>query len=171
MHINKDDDKIVITQSTHNTYTSLMTRSKTKSTTAPTTKLASEHTCLLKMVGTCDNYSPFITLAFFRVKVQSLHGREKCSPTLKDSRDESFFSIVDVNSNTNSLIRMSKVDNSSKHFDSFTSSFLMIMLVMTMNTTSVKEQLIKMTHVIAKLTKTIEKKDLQIASLMNKVEA
>ena len=66
---------------------------------------------------------------------------------------------------------MSKVDNSSKHFDSFTSSFLMIMLVMTMNTTSVKEQLIKMTHVIAKLTKTIEKKDLQIASLMNKVEA
>ena len=40
-----------------------------------------------------------------------------------------------------------------------------------MNTTSVKEQLIKMTHVIAKLTKTIEKKDLQIASLMNKVEA
>ena len=66
---------------------------------------------------------------------------------------------------------MSKVDNSSKHSDSFTSSFLMIMLVMTMNTTSVKEQLIKMTHVIAKLTKTIEKKDLQIASLMNKVEA
>lgn len=44
------------------------------------------------------------------------------------------------------------------------------MLIMTTGTTFVKEQLAKMAHVIAKLTKTVEKKDLQIDSLMSKVE-
>lgn len=34
-----------------------------------------------------------------------------------------------------------------------------------------EEQLVKMTRAIAKLTKIVEEKDLQIASLMNKVEA
>ena len=41
---------------------------------------------------------------------------------------------------------------------------------MTTDTTSVEEQLAKMVHVIAKLTKTVEKNDLQIVSFMNKVE-
>ena len=44
------------------------------------------------------------------------------------------------------------------------------MSVMTTDTTSVEEQLAKMVHVIAKLTKTVEKNDLQIVSFMNKVE-
>ena len=42
---------------------------------------------------------------------------------------------------------------------------------MTTRTTFVKKQLVEMTLVIAKLTKTIEEKDLEMVSLVNKVEA
>ena len=47
----------------------------------------------------------------------------------------------------------------------------MIMSVMTTVTTSVEEQLAGMAHAIAKLTKTVGEKDMQIVSLINKVEA
>ena len=47
----------------------------------------------------------------------------------------------------------------------------MTMSIMSTNTTSVKEQLTEMARAIAKLTKTIEEKDTQTASLINKVEA
>ena len=53
----------------------------------------------------------------------------------------------------------------------FTSFFVVTMLVMTTDTTSIEEQLAEMTYAIAKLTKTIEDKDLQITFLINKVEA
>ena len=43
--------------------------------------------------------------------------------------------------------------------------------VMATDTTFVEEQLAEMARVIAKLTKTVEEKDMQIASLINKVEA
>ena len=46
----------------------------------------------------------------------------------------------------------------------------MTMSVMAIDTTSVEEQIAEMTHVIAKLTKTVEEKDIQIASFINKVE-
>ncbi|KAL6313583.1 hypothetical protein AAG906_006951 [Vitis piasezkii] len=66
---------------------------------------------------------------------------------------------------------MSKEENYSNHSDSFTSSFLMTMPVMATGTTSVEEQLVEMARAIAKLTKMVEEKDMQIASLINKVEA
>ena len=47
----------------------------------------------------------------------------------------------------------------------------MTMPVMTNDTTFVQEQLAEMAHAIAKLTKIVEEKDMQIASLINKVEA
>ena len=46
----------------------------------------------------------------------------------------------------------------------------MTMMVMTTDITSIEEQLDEMTCIISKLTKTIEKKDLQITSLMYTVE-
>ena len=66
---------------------------------------------------------------------------------------------------------MSNEENYSNRFDFFTSPFLMTMLVMATDTTSVEEQLVEMTRTIAKLTKTVKEKDMQIASLINKVEA
>ena len=47
----------------------------------------------------------------------------------------------------------------------------MTMSVMAIGTSSVDEQLAKMACAIAKLTKTVEEKNMQIASLINKVEA
>ena len=47
----------------------------------------------------------------------------------------------------------------------------MIMSVMEIGITFVKEQSTEMAYVVAKLTKTIEKKDMQIVILINKVEA
>ena len=44
------------------------------------------------------------------------------------------------------------------------------MSLMATDTTFVEEQLIEMARAIAKLTKTIEEKDMQIASLINKVK-
>ena len=66
---------------------------------------------------------------------------------------------------------MSKEENYSNHSDSFTSPFSMTIPIMATNTTSIEEQLAEMARVIAKLTKTVEEKDMQIASLINKVEA
>ena len=65
---------------------------------------------------------------------------------------------------------MSKEENYSNRSDPFTSPFSMTMLVMETGTTSVDEQLVEMACAITKLTKTVEEKDMQIASLINKVE-
>lgn len=106
---------------------------------------------------------------------QSSHGWEKCLSKLKDSRDNSPYSVVDSNSNTDSHsgspTKTSKEENSSSHFDFFTSSFLVTMLVMTTDTTFIEEQLAKMAYAIAKLTNTIKEKYIQIAFLIKKVEA
>ena len=65
---------------------------------------------------------------------------------------------------------MSKEENYSNRFDFFTYPFSMTMSVTAAGTTSIEEQLAKMARAIAKLTKTVEEKDMQIASLINKVE-
>ena len=67
-HVDKGDDKIVITKPTRCTSTSLITRSKAKSTIAPSTELTSEHTHLLKTTGKRDVYQPAITLTSLRAK-------------------------------------------------------------------------------------------------------
>ena len=66
--------------------------------------------------------------------------------------------------------RKSRGDNSSNHIDSFTFSFLRTMSIMTTDITFVEGQLVKMTHIIVKLIKTIKEKYLQITSLINKIE-
>ena len=55
---------------------------------------------------------------------------------------------------------MSKEENYTNHSDYFTSPFSMTMSVMATDTTSVEEQLAEMACAIAKLTKTVEEKDM-----------
>ena len=152
-----------------------MTRSKAKSTSSLSTKQISESTCLLKLVRTRDEYQPCITLASPEVKNHSPCSKGKLPSTLRDFKDKSSCSITDANSNTGSHFElptgMSNEENYFNRFDSFTSPFLMIMSVMETNTTFVKEQSAEMAHVVTKLTKTIEEKDMQIAFLIHKVEA
>lgn len=120
-HVKKGDDKIFITQATHSTFMDPTTCSKAKSTTAPSKKLASKHTRLLKTTSTHDSYQ----------LGQSLHGREKRFSTLNDFRNKFSFSIVDANFSidlhSGSPIRMSKKDNFFNYCDSFTSSFRVTM--------------------------------------------
>ena len=44
------------------------------------------------------------------------------------------------------------------------------MAAMMMETATIDEKIVEIGHTIAKLTKTVEEKDLQIATLMNKLE-
>ena len=175
MHVNKGSGKIVIMQSTHNTIMGPMTRSKAKSTSSLSKKQTSEPTCFLKLVWTHNEHQPFITLASSGARSHSPHSRGKLSSALKDFGDKSLNSATNANSSTNSHLvsptELSKEEKYSNHSDSFTSPFSMTMPIMTADTTFVEEQLAEMAHVIAKLTKTIEEKDMQIASLLNKVEA
>ncbi|KAJ9693467.1 hypothetical protein PVL29_012302 [Vitis rotundifolia] len=175
VHVNKCNDDLVITQSTHNAATGPMTRNKAKSTSSISTKQTSEFACLLKQVRTRDEHQPLITLVSLGAKSHSPRSKGKLSLALKDFGDKSPYSVTNANSSTSSHSRspigMSKKENYSNHSNSFTSPFSMTMPVMATGTTSVEEQLAEMARAIAKLTKTVEEKDMQIASHINKVEA
>ncbi|KAG5525039.1 hypothetical protein RHGRI_031655 [Rhododendron griersonianum] len=80
--------------------------------------------------------------------------------------------VSDANSSTGSHSGSSP--SSPKHSESpirSDASHSMAMQVMTTDAATVEEQLATMARAIEKLTKTVEDKDLQIASLMNKLEA
>ena len=77
VHVNKGNDKIVIAQSTHDTTTSPMTRSKAKSTSSISTKQIIEFACLLKQVRTRDEHQPLITLVSLGAKSHSPRRRGK----------------------------------------------------------------------------------------------
>ena len=152
-----------------------MTHSKANSTFSLSTKQTSESACLLKLVRTHDEHQPLITLASLEVKSHSHRSRGKLPSTLRDFGDKFPCSVTDANSSTGShsgsLTRMSKEENYSNRFDSFSSHFSMTMSIMATDTTSIEEQLEEMARVIAKLTKAVKEKDMQIASHINKVEA
>ena len=122
----------------------------------------------------CDEHQPLITLVFLGLKSHSPHSKGKLPSTLKHFGGKSPYSVINANSSTDlhfgSPTGMSKEENYYNRLDSFTSPFSMSMLVMSTGTTFVEEQLVEMAHGIAKLTKTVEEKDMQIASLINKVE-
>ena len=130
---------------------------------------------MLKLVRTCDEHQSLITLVSLGVKSQSPRSKGKLLSTLQELRDKSPCFVIDANSSTNSHSKSStgrsKEENCSNCSNFFTSLFSMTMSVMTTDTTSVEEQLAEMAHAITKLTKTVEEKDMQIVSLINKVEA
>ena len=84
VHVNKVSDKIVIAQSTHDTATGPIPRSKAKSTSSISTKQTSESACLLKQVRTCDEHQPLITLVSLGAKSHSPRSRGKLTSTLQD---------------------------------------------------------------------------------------
>ena len=82
VHVNKDNDKIIITQLTHDAATGPMTRSKAKSTSSLSTKQTSESACLIKLVRTRDEHQPLITLVSLGAKSHSPRSGEKLPSTL-----------------------------------------------------------------------------------------
>ena len=175
VHVNKSSDKIVIAQATHNTAMGPMTRSKVKWTSSPSIKQTCDFTCLLKPVRTHDEHQPCNTLAFLGTKSHIPHSKRKLPLALKDFKDKRLCSITNTNSSIGSYsgfpTRTLKKENYSTHSNSFTYPFSMAMPIMATDTTSIEEQLVEMACSIAKFTKTVEEKDSQITSLINKVEA
>ena len=100
VHVNKDNDKIVIAQSIHDATTGLMTRSKAKSTSSLSTKQASESACLLKLVRMHDEHQPLITLVSLGAKSHSPHSRGKLPSILQDFGNKSPCFVTNVNSST-----------------------------------------------------------------------
>ncbi|KAM2091179.1 hypothetical protein ACFX1T_029699 [Malus domestica] len=78
---------------------------------------------------------------------------------------------------TLALLRAPREESPRKYFESLTfdadssSSCPITMQVMTISVTSIKEQLTQLSEAIARLTKTVEDKDLQITMLVNRLEA
>ena len=140
MHVNKGNDKLIIAQSTHDAIMGPMTRSKAKLTSSLSTKQTREFAYLLKLVRTCDEHQPLITLVSLGAKIHSPHSRGKLPSALRDFGDKFPCSVTDANSSTGShsgsLTRMSKEENYSNHSDFFTSLFLMTMPIMKTGTTS-----------------------------------
>ncbi|XP_059654858.1 uncharacterized protein LOC132301637 [Cornus florida] len=83
-------------------------------------------------------------------------------------------SILDSSSSTGSHSASSPVSprgaTSPRYVDSLNPSHSTYIQVMMADTASVEEQLVTMARAIEKLTKTVEDKDLQIVSLMNKLK-
>ena len=77
VHVNKDNDKIVIAQSTHDAATGPMTHRKAKSTSSLSTKQISESACLLKPIRTRDEHQPLITLVSLGAKSHNPRSRGK----------------------------------------------------------------------------------------------
>ncbi|KAM1151822.1 hypothetical protein ACFX19_035100 [Malus domestica] len=74
-------------------------------------------------------------------------------------------------------LRVPREESSMRYFESLTfnadsssSSHPVAIQVMTIGATSIEEQLAQMSESIARLTRTMEEKDLQIATLVNRVE-
>ncbi|CAL8174003.1 unnamed protein product [Prunus armeniaca] len=90
----------------------------------------------------------------------------------KNSRERSLSPVSDTDSSTDSY-HGSPLDNQQKKIvsASISESYSMAMQVMVTGAISIEEQLAHMSEAVRKLTKMVEEKDAQIASLFNKWEA
>ncbi|KAH7840531.1 hypothetical protein Vadar_018136 [Vaccinium darrowii] len=143
-----------------------MTRSKARATVIPTNQGVAPKVLQSK-------YQPVATLL---KKKKDEEGSQKLPSIAENSVSGSLSprpsrSVSDANSSTGPHSGSSP--SSPKRLElsgRSNSSYSMGMQVMTTGAATVEEQLATMARAIEKLTKTVEEKDLQIASLMNKLE-
>ncbi|KAH7861560.1 hypothetical protein Vadar_027729 [Vaccinium darrowii] len=149
------------------TSTGPLTRNKAKATAIPTSKGVAPTVLQGK-------YQPVATLP---TKKKDEEGSQKLPSNAENSISGSLSprpsrSVSDADSSTGSHSGPSP--SSPKRSESPSrseSSYSVAMQAMTTGVATVEEQLATMACAIEKLTKTVEEKDLQIASLMNKLEA
>ncbi|KAH7859342.1 hypothetical protein Vadar_013106 [Vaccinium darrowii] len=163
----KTNKNVTVATNSSSTSTGPMTRSKAKATVIP----ASKGVAPTVLQG---KHQPVTTLP---TKKKDEEGSHKLPSNAENSVSGSLsprpsHSISDTNSSTGShsgsFPSSPKCSESPSHSDS---SYFVGMQVMTTSAATVEEQLATMVRTIEKLTKTVEEKDLQIASLMNKLEA
>ncbi|KAG5561084.1 hypothetical protein RHGRI_004186 [Rhododendron griersonianum] len=149
-----------------------MTRSKAKATDIDANQGAASKVNPAKVV-----YNKHRGVATLAVKKKEGKGSKKLPSNFENSVSASLSPLLtplvsDANSSTGSHSGSSP--SSPKRSESpirSDASYSMFMQAMTTDAAIVEEQLATMARAIEKLTKTMEDKDLQIASLMNKLEA
>ncbi|KAH7840099.1 hypothetical protein Vadar_012606 [Vaccinium darrowii] len=163
----KSNKNVTVATNSSSTSTGPLTRSKAKATTIP----ASKGVAPTVLQG---KYQPVATLP---TKKKDEEGSQKLPANAENSVSKSLSprpsrSVSDADSSTGSHSGSSP--SSPKRSESPSrseSSYSVAMQAMTTGAATVEEQLATMARAIEKLTKTVEEKDLQIASLMNKLEA
>ncbi|KAH7847700.1 hypothetical protein Vadar_029231 [Vaccinium darrowii] len=157
----KANKNVTVATNSSSTSTGPLTRSKAKATTIP----ASKGVAPTVLQG---KYQPVATLP---TKEKDEEGSQKLPANAENSISESLSphpsrSVSDADSSTGSHSGSSP--SLPKRSES---SYSVAMQAMTTVAPTVEKQLATMARAIKKLTKTVEEKDLQIASLMNKLEA
>ncbi|KAH7845011.1 hypothetical protein Vadar_034180 [Vaccinium darrowii] len=163
----KANKNVAVATNSSSTSTGPLTRSKAKATAIP----ASKGVAPTVLQG---KYQPVATLP---TKKKDEEGSQKLQSNAENSIAGSLSprpsrSVSDADSSTGSHSGSSP--SSPKRSESPSrseSSYSVAMQAMTTGAATVEEQLATMARAIEKLTKTVEEKDLQIASLMNKLEA
>ncbi|KAH7859842.1 hypothetical protein Vadar_006138 [Vaccinium darrowii] len=163
----KANKNVTVATNSSSTSTGPLTRSEAKATAIP----ASKGVAPTVLQG---KYQPIATRP---TQKKGEEGSQKLPSNAKNSVSGSLSprpsrSISDANSSTGSYSGSSPSSPKSSESPSRSeSSYSVAMQAMTTGAGTVEEQLATMARAIEKLTKTVEEKDLQIASLMNKLEA
>ncbi|KAH7843992.1 hypothetical protein Vadar_023234 [Vaccinium darrowii] len=163
----KANKNVTVATNSSSTSTGPLTRSKAKATAIP----ASKGVAPTVLQG---KYQPVATLP---TKKKDEEGSQKLPSNAENSVSGSLSprpsrSVSDADSSTGSHSGSSpSLPKRSESPSRSESSYSVAMQAMTTGAATVEEQLATMARAIEKLTKTVEEKDLQIASLMNKLEA
>ena len=151
-----------------------MTRNKAKAMELFTSQEADGKAPLTKLINASTQPKKFISLITLGVGKHTIVEKENSAFTLEDlvTGGKSSYSALKTKSSTTS--RLSSSPGSSQEVTSSiflgSSSRTIFMSAMMTETTTINEKIAEMGRAVAKLTKTVEEKDLQIATLMNKLE-
>ena len=157
-----------------NTSIGLMTQNKAKAMELFTSQEADGKTPMTKLVNALTQPKTFISLSTLGAGKHTIAEKENSTFPLKDlvTGGKSSYSTLKTKSSTTSCLGFSPGSSQEVTSSIFSgsSSRTIFMSAMMTETTTIDEKIAKMGRAIAKLTKTVEEKDLQIATLMNKLE-
>ena len=156
------------------TSTGLMTRKKAKAMELFTSQEADGKTPMTKLVNASTQPKNFISLSTLGAGKHTIAKKENLTFTLEDlvTGGKSSYSALKTKSSTTSCLGSSpgSFQEVTSSIFSGSSSRTIFMSTMMTETTIIDEKIAEMGRAIAKLTKIVEEIDLQIATLMNKLE-
>ena len=151
-----------------------MTRNKAKAIRLLTSQEVEGKAPVTKLISAPAQPKTVISLNTLRTSKHTSSRRGDSAFALEDSTigSEYHYSTSDVGSSTPSQASSSQGSPREVTSSIFleNSSRMIAMAAMMMKTATIDEKIAEMGHAIAKLTKTVKEKDLQIAMLMNKLE-
>uniref|UniRef100_A0A2N9GIS1 Uncharacterized protein n=1 Tax=Fagus sylvatica TaxID=28930 RepID=A0A2N9GIS1_FAGSY len=171
-HIPKTTTKNVGGSTSSSTSTGPMTRNRSKAMGLPTAQRTAGEASTKNLTKALPQPKTVISLDTLGAGRHTSKSMGDMPLVSKDSiaRGNSPYSALDAKSSTDSQSGSSPGFEATSFAFSEDSSCVIAMLAMMIETTMVDERIVAMERAISKLTKTVEEKDLQIATLMNKLE-